>query len=287
MFELNDLLESLHVEQLDTYLFRGNTIKLPLPQVYGGQVLAQALNAASRTVSSERHPHSLHAYFLRRGDQDYPIIYDVDPIRDGGSFSTRRVVAKQKGKAIFNCSISFQIEEEGVEHQIDMPDGVPDPESLPRDCDLVRQLFSEDVLRRELLVIPDTVVDMRSVDPRYSVKPQPREPVKGFWLKFNGDLPEQTALHRTLLTYISDWGLLEAGFYPHPISFLTKGLQVASLDHAMWFHQAFRVDEWIYYHIDSPRAAHSRGFNRGSFYSREGRLIASSAQEGLMRIRKD
>lgn len=285
MFGLSDLLESLHVEQLDTFLFRGDTIKLPLPQVYGGQVLAQSLNAASRTVDGERHPHSLHAYFLRRGDQDHPIIYDVDPIRDGGSFSTRRVVAKQHGKAIFNCSISFQDIEQGMEHQMDMPEGVPEPESLESDSSFYRRVLPAEDLRRELLFIPDNVVDMRSVNHRHPLKASPQEPVKGFWLKFNGELPDQAALHRTLLTYISDWGLLEASFYPHPVGFLTKGLQVASLDHAMWFHQDFRLDEWVYYHIDSPRSAHSRGFNRGSFYSRDGCLIASSTQEGLMRIK--
>jgi acyl-CoA thioesterase-2 len=285
MFELNDLLESLHVEQLDILQFRGHTLKLPLPQVFGGQVLAQALNAATRTVDEERHPHSLHAYFLRRGDQDHPSVYDVDPIRDGGSFSTRRVVAKQSGKAIFNCSISFQIAEEGLEHQMDMPADIPDPSSLPNDDDLVRALLAGQEIRQEFFVIPERVVDMRSVNPRHPIVPKEQQPIKGFWFKFNGELPYQSTLHRTLLAYISDWGLMEAGLYPHAVGFLTKGLQAASLDHAMWFHTDFRVDEWIYYHVDSPRSAHARGFNRGSFYTREGVLIASSAQEGLMRVK--
>lgn len=287
MFGLDDLLENLQVEQLDTLLFRGLTLKLPLPQVYGGQVLAQALNAAARTVDPLRQPHSLHAYFLRRGDQDRPIIYDVDPIRDGGSFSTRRVVAKQYGKAIFNCSISFQIVEPGYEHQIDLPIDVPAPEGLEGDNDLVRRLFPNTSLQKLLAIIPDDVVDMRSVNPRNPVEPTQEKPQRGFWLKFKGELAHDPALHRTLLTYISDWGLMETGLYPHPIGFLSKGFQGASLDHAMWFHTDFRVDDWIYYHMDSPRSAHARGFNRGSFYTKDGQLIASSAQEGLMRVRDD
>ncbi|WP_339673536.1 acyl-CoA thioesterase II [Dasania marina] len=285
MFGIDDLLKNLQVEQLDTLLFRGQTLRLPLPQVYGGQVLAQALNAASRTVDPQRHPHSLHAYFLRRGDQDRPIIYDVDPIRDGGSFSTRRVVAKQNGKAIFNCAVSFQTVEPGLEHQIDLPIEVPPPEDLEGDNELVGRLFPNTGLQKVLAIIPDGVVDLRSVNPRNPITPTIEKPQRGFWLKFNGELANDPALHRTLLTYISDWGLMETGLYPHPIGFLSKGLQAASLDHAMWFHTDFRVDDWIYYHMDSPCSAHARGFNRGSFYTRGGQLIASSAQEGLMRVR--
>lgn len=285
MFSFKNLVDSLYVEQLDTYLFRGFTLKLPLPQVYGGQVLAQSLNAATRTVAEDRIPHSLHAYFLRRGDQDKPIIYDVDPIRDGGSFSTRRVVAKQNGKAIFNCSISFQALEKGLEHQMAMPDGVPMPEELEVDKTLASTVMPGFKALDAVKLAFDGVVGIRPTNPR-GAGVEGMEPVRGFWMKFNEALADDSMLHRTMLSYISDWGLMGTALYPQPTNIMEKGIQAASLDHAMWFHADFRLDDWVYYHMDSPVAAHGRGFNRGSFYTREGVLIASCAQEGLMRLKK-
>ncbi len=290
MFTLKDLTDCLHVEQLDRYLFRGHSLDLGLPRVFGGQVLAQALNAAYRTVETERRPHSLHAYFLRPGDNDLPIIFEVDPIRDGRSFTTRRVVAKQNGKAIFNCSISFQIIEPGLSHQIDLPIDVALPETLEPDVEWAKKLgqsgsgLTEAKYRAMMLLFNTDVVDMRSTHRMTTLEPTIDEPSHGFWFKFNGDIGDDPIIHRTLLAFISDKALMSTGLRPHPVSFISHKIIGASLDHAMWFHEDIRVDQWLYYYMDSPRSARARDFNRGSFYTREGGLIASSAQEGLIRV---
>ncbi|NIB44660.1 acyl-CoA thioesterase II [Pseudomaricurvus alkylphenolicus] len=286
MFDLDELMASLRVEQLDDLLFRGNSLPLKLPQVYGGQVMAQSLYAAACTVEADRLPHSLHGFFLRRGDVTRPIIFDVDPIRDGGSFTTRRVVAKQNGKAIFNCAVSFQKLEEGLEHQFDMPEGIPLPEELERDVDRFERYLNEHPERPIPFQIPVDVIDIRAVNPRNPHDPQAGEMEQGFWFKMVPRLDDQLIDHLTLLTYISDLGFMGTALRAHPVNFMVKGFQGASLDHAMWFHTQCRVDEWLYYHMDSPRSAHARGFNRGSIYSRDGVLVASTAQEGLMRLRK-
>lgn len=285
MYKLNQLLDTLEVEQLDKYLFRGNSLPLALPRVYGGQVLAQSINAAARTIESDRQPHSMHAYFLRPGDAKHPIIFDVDPIRDGGSFNTRRVVAKQNGSAIFNCSISFQKIEEGLEHQMDLPEGTPMPEELESDQIRNERIYAQTSDKGAPFIFPMSMVDIRSTQPQHPIDPVPAEPEHGFWFRFNGRLSDDVNVHRTLLTYISDYKLMTTGLRPHRVAGLMEKIQGASLDHSMWFHQNVRVDEWVYYHLDSPKSGGSRAFNRGSFYSYDGRLLASTAQEGLIRVR--
>ena len=261
-----------------------------LTRVFGGQVVGQALNAAVRTVGPERRPHSLHSYFLRPGDLSKQIIYEVDPIRDGRSFATRRVVAKQNGEAIFNASISFQTSEDGVSHQMDLPLDVPMPEDLRPDLEQAEHLAATikgvtvDALRAFTLMFDPEVVDLRTPNLLHLVKPDHYPPHYGFWFKFNKDIGDDPIAHRTALAFISDKGLMTTGLQPHKIDFTTHRLIGASLDHAMWFHGNICVDQWVYYHLDSPRSAHNRSFNRGSFYTREGELIASTAQEGLIRI---
>ncbi|WP_299980350.1 acyl-CoA thioesterase II [uncultured Pseudoteredinibacter sp.] len=285
MYKLNQLLDTLEVEQLDKYLFRGTSLPLALPRVYGGQVLAQAINAAARTIESDRQPHSMHAYFLRPGDAKRPIIFDVDPIRDGGSFNTRRVVAKQNGAAIFNCSISFQKVEKGLEHQMDLPAGTPMPDELESDQLRTERIYAGHADKSAPFIFPLSMVDIRSTQPQHPIDPEPAEPEHGFWFRFNGKLADNDNIHRTLLTYISDYKLMTTGLRPHRVPGLMEKIQGASLDHSMWFHNAVRVDEWIYYHLDSPKSGGSRAFNRGSFYSHDGLLLASTAQEGLIRVR--
>lgn len=285
MYKLNQLLDTLEVEQLDKYLFRGNSLPLALPRVYGGQVLAQSINAAARTIESDRQPHSMHAYFLRPGDAKHPIIFDVDPIRDGGSFNTRRVVAKQNGAAIFNCSISFQKAEDGLEHQMDLPTGTPMPEDLESDQLRNERIYAQTSDKSAPFIFPMSMVDIRSTQPQHPIDPAPAEPEHGFWFRFNGRLSDDVNVHRTLLTYMSDYKLMTTGLRPHRVAGLMEKIQGASLDHSMWFHQPVRVDEWTYYHLDSPKSGGSRAFNRGSFYSHDGRLLASTAQEGLIRVR--
>ncbi len=286
MFTLNELIENLEVEQLDTLLFRGTTLPHPLSHVFGGQVLAQALNAGARTVDIERRAHSLHAYFLRSGDVNHPIIYDVDPIRDGGSFSTRRVVAKQRGKAIFNCSISFQKIEAGFSHQMEMPAGTPEPETLESQTQVYARYAAESAIAGKPFAIPSEVVDIRSVYESNPFKPKTAEPVQGLWFKLHNKLGANPVIHQTLLAYISDMGLMTTGMLPHGASLMDGTIQGASLDHSMWFHSELNLDDWHYYHMDSPRAEHSRNFNRGSIYTREGVLVASTAQEGLVRVKR-
>ncbi len=284
MFDINQLLTNLRLEQLDDLLFRGQSLPLPLPKVYGGQVLAQAMSAASRTVGSDRIAHSMHAYFLRPGDGERPIIYDVDPIRDGNSFTTRRVVAKQGGKAIFNCAVSFQIPEPGVDHQMDMPEGIPDPESLPSTFHRVIQLAPSEPGGQQPFELPLEVVDIRRPEEGGAFVPVVAEPIQGYWFRFSGELDDQLSTHQTLLTYMTDKELMLTGLRVHGLSMLTPGIQLASLDHALWFHHPFRVDDWLYYHMDSPRSGHARHFSRGSIYTRQGVLVASCAQEGLVRL---
>jgi acyl-CoA thioesterase-2 len=277
---LEKLLNYLEVEQIDKYLFIGKSPSKPA-RVFGGQVLAQSLSSAIRTVEADRIPHSMHAYFLRPGDPSKQIVYEVDPIRDGKSFTTRRVVAKQNGRAIFNTSVSFQVGEAGFSHQIAMPD-VPPPEELET---------AEAALAKFAKENPDAIpfpltgpIERRSVNPRDRANPQPAEPVQHIWFKVKGDLGDDLSRHQTLLAYISDFGLLGTALYPHPVTPHSKGMQAASLDHALWFHRPFRVDDYLLYSLDSPTAAGGRGLARGSFYTRDGVLVASTAQEALIRL---
>jgi acyl-CoA thioesterase-2 len=279
--DLSTLLANLEVEQIDKYLFIGRSPRRP-ERVFGGQVLGQALNSAIRTVPEERTAHSMHAYFLRPGNPQKQIVYEVDPIRDGRSFTTRRVVAKQEGKAIFNTSISFQLYEEGLEHQVAMPEVTP-PEALESDAEYFDRLAKQ---RPDMFSTPRmSAIDRRPVTRRNHLDPKPTEPVQHIWFRAVGELGDDPRLHQTLLAFMSDFALLGAALLPHPYTGYSRELQLASLDHGLWFHRPFRADEYLLYSLDGPSASAGRGFSRGQFYSREGKLVASTVQESLIRRR--
>ncbi|WP_028238714.1 acyl-CoA thioesterase II [Stutzerimonas azotifigens] len=281
---LEALVELLTLEPIEENLFRGNSQDLGFRQLFGGQVLGQALSAASQTVAPERHVHSLHGYFLRPGDAQLPVVYLVDRVRDGGSFTTRRVSAVQKGQTIFTCSASFQIDEESFEHQLPMPE-VVGPEGLPTEMELAAQvahLMPEKM--REKFLCPKPI-EIRPVTYQNPLKPEPMEPIKHVWFRADGRLADIPALHKYLLAYASDFGFIGTALQPHAVTFWQPHMQLASLDHAIWFHRDLRVDEWLLYTSDSPWAGAGRGFARGSIFNRQGQLVASVAQEGLMRQR--
>jgi acyl-CoA thioesterase II len=277
--DLEKLLKFLEVERIDKYLFIGTSPKSP-SRVFGGQVLAQSLNAAIRTVEKKYHPHSMHAYFLRPGDPGKQIVYEVDPIRDGRSFTTRRVVAKQDGIPIFNTTVSFHIEEGGFSHQMDMT-AIPAPEELESDHDY--QLRMAAAHPDKIQVSKVQPIERRTYNRREVLDPQPQAPEQHMWFKVLGDLGDDPTKHLTLLAYISDYALLGAAMLPHPYNGHSDGMQIASLDHALWFHRPFKADEYLLYSMDSPNSFGSRGFSRGSFYTQDGILIASTAQESLLR----
>jgi len=282
---LDELVEQLALERIEENLFRGQSQDLGWGTVFGGQVLGQALSAAVQTVPTERHVHSLHAYFLRPGDVHKPIVYDVDRIRDGGSFTTRRVVAIQSGEPIFNVACSFHKEEEGVEHQNDMPE-VPAPETLLSEEAYYAQ-FDNPVAERLKARAQKRPFEMRVVAPPadpFNPTPQPAE--RKVWMRAQGTLPAQPSLHAYLLAYASDFAFVTTALLPHALNVHSAGMHVASIDHVMWFHRPFRVDEWFLYAMDSPSAGGARGLVRGSVFTQDGRLVASTAQEGLMRRRK-
>lgn len=279
---LDDLVKVMTLERLELDLFRGESRDIGSPQVFGGQVLGQALMAATATVEN-RVVHSLHAYFLRRGDFDLPIVYEVDRARDGGNFTMRRIVAIQKGQQIFNMSASFQSIEEGLGHQIDMTQ-VPPPENLPTMAEHYAPQAAHLPPMLTRLLERNRPFEFRPVDPPSFAKPQNLLPSKHVWFRAITALPEGEALHRCLLAYVSDFGLLDTALMPHLQQYMTSNIMMASLDHAMWFHAPVRVDQWLLYSTDSPSASGARGFARGSIFSREGRLVASTAQEGLMRV---
>jgi acyl-CoA thioesterase-2 len=274
------LLQILDLETIEVSLYRGRSPQVGWQRVFGGQVIAQALVAASRTVT-DRPVHSLQAYFLRPGDPAIPIVYEVDRIRDGGSFTTRRVLAIQHGEAIFSMSASFHRPEAGFEHQIPMPD-VPPPESVPVMDEAGLQQAPEAVRRYWQRERP---IELRPVDLRHYVSRVLLAPTQHIWVRANGELPEDPSLHAAVLAYMSDMTLLDTSLFAHGRSIFDRDLQLASLDHAMWFHRPVRADEWLLYAQDSPNTVGGRGFNRGSFYSRAGQLVASTAQEGLIRMR--
>lgn len=280
---LADLLTLLDLESIEKNIFRGQSRDIGTPQVFGGQVLGQALAAASHTVEG-REVHSLHAYFLKRGDVRAPIIYEVDRARDGGSFSNRRVVAIQHGEQIFNMTASFQEAEAGLEHQVAMPQ-VPGPGEL-RDLEaLAREFPGELPARMRRILAWERPVHVRPVDPRQFLARDSRAPVKQLWMKTTEPLPANSVLHQALLAYISDYELIGTVTLPHGLHASREGLQMASLDHAMWFHRPVRVDEWLLFALDSPAAAGGRGLARGYVFSEAGKLVATLAQEGLMRVR--
>jgi acyl-CoA thioesterase-2 len=263
---LNKLVKLLALETLEENLFRGQSENIGGPRVFGGQVIGQALTAAARTVPEKRFAHSLHAYFLRPGDMEYPIIYNVERTRDGGSFTTRRVVAIQKGEPIFDMALSFHKKEKGPSHQIDMSD-------IPAKH---RDFF-----------LRERPIEMRHL-PGESMFDEPTNqlPYKHVWMKAAGKLPDEVLQHQAILAYASDMGLLSTSMLPHKLSYAKGNVMSASLDHAMWFHRPFRADEWMLYSTDSPSASNARGFNRGSVYTEKGILVASAVQEGLMRVVK-
>ena len=274
------LLDHLDLEQIETNLFRGVSEESGMPRVFGGQVIGQALIAALRTVE-ERPCHSLHGYFLRPGDPTIPILYEVDRIRDGRSFTTRRVVAVQRGEAIFNMSASFQVHEEGLVHQSTMPD-VPGPDELPSDEELAASRIDSLPEHMREMMNRERPIEMKRVEPHDYMNPVKSPPVANVWFRAREGLSNDMAMHQCLLAYASDMGILSTCLLPHGKSFMTV-MMTASLDHAMWFHNDFRFDEWILFCQDSPAAAGARGFNRGTMYSQDGTLIASVAQEGLIR----
>lgn len=276
---LSDLLKILDLERIEDNLFRGESRDIGAPQVFGGQVLGQALVAASRTVEG-RLVHSLHAYFLRRGDLSVPIVFEVDRSRDGGSFTSRRVVAIQHGQPILTMSASFQVGEPGLDHQAPMPD-VPPPESLRDLADVETELVERMPDRLSGYFRNQRPFEFRAVNPEDYLTREKRPASKLVWFRVIGGLPDDQALHRCLLTYVSDYHLLPTATMPHGVVF--PDLQMASIDHAIWFHRDLRVDDWLLYAMDSPSASGARGFSRGAIYARDGRLVASVAQEGLMR----
>jgi len=281
---LEDLIGLLDLERIEADIFHNESRDIGTPQVFGGQVLGQALAAAGRTVE-DRFAHSLHAYFLRRGDVNAPIVYEVDRARDGASFSNRRVVAIQHGRQIFNMTASFQVVEDGLEHRVTAPE-VPEPEAL-RD-------FS-DARRRDMDKLPDSVRRVLEQRRPFLVRPvvsdgggsSGLEPVKLVWMKAVDELPDSPRLHHALLAYLSDFELLGTATLPHGGTSVIRGrLQMASLDHALWFHRPFRVDRWLLFSYDSPSASGARGLARGQVFDRQGTLVASTAQEGLIRVRE-
>ncbi|MBF0349445.1 MAG: acyl-CoA thioesterase II [SAR324 cluster bacterium] len=282
---LEELLSLLGLEKIEENLFRGKSQDLGFGNVFGGQVLGQSLSAASRTVEPRLSAHSMQGYFLRAGDSALPIVYQVDCIRDGKSFSTRRVMAIQKGQAIFSMSASFQIAEEGFEHQSSMPE-VQGPENFISDQERVRSI--KDKIPRVIRdkIICDKPIEIRQINPINPFSPEKQPPLKYSWFRAIDKLPDDPAIHKYMLAYASDFGLLGTALYPHGHTFWEPSMQVTSLDHAMWFHRDFRMDDWLLYVMDSPSASHARGFNRGSIFTREGKLVASTAQEGLIRLRQ-
>ncbi|GHC62867.1 acyl-CoA thioesterase [Streptomyces cinnamoneus] len=285
---LDDLLGLLDLEQIEQDIFRGTTAgQVLVPRVFGGQVAAQALVAAGRTVPADRPAHSLHSYFLRPGDPDVPIVYTVDRIRDGRSFTTRRVVAVQHGQPIFHLSASFQTQEEGLEHQEPMPPA-PDPLTLPTPAELLSRhagrLGGQEVVDR--ILEARGAVDLRYADaPPFASVGEPREPTSQVWFRTNGKLADDPLLHICLATYVSDMTLLDSVLLAHGRGGWAVGDVVgASLDHAMWFHRPFRADEWLLYDQESPTAQGGRGLARGRIFTADGRLAVSVIQEGVVRV---
>jgi acyl-CoA thioesterase-2 len=281
---LDQLLSILDLETLEHNLFRGLSPQVGWQRVFGGQVIGQALVAASRTVD-DRPAHSLHGYFLREGDLAVPIIYDVDRIRDGKSFSTRRVVAVQHGQAIFSMAVSFHRPEEGLEHQLPMPD-VPPPEELPSEAELKERLVGRLPPQVKAYWERERPIEIRPVDLSRYLSPEKRAPSQLVWIRANGMLGDDLALNQCVLAYASDFTLLDTALIAHGRFVFDPTLMLASLDHAIWFHRSFRVDDWLLYAQDSPSSSGGLAFCRGTLFTRGGVLVASTAQEGLVRERR-
>ena len=280
---VDELIELLTLERLEENLFRGQSRDIGTKYVFGGQVLGQALSAAQQTVDDERAVHSLHAYFLRAGDINAPIVFDVDRGRDGHSFSVRRVTAIQHGKPILVFASSFQKHEDGVSHQFHIPE-VPQPEDVEPPQPPSPEVLSHLSAKMQRWLSRMGPFEMRPVYPRDELKPSKRPPYQQVWFRLSGPIGDDVNLHRAMLAYASDFYLLGTSTFPHGISYYQPTVQMASLDHALWFHRPFRIDDWLLYSLDSPSASGARGLARGSIYTRDGVLVASVAQEGLIRV---
>jgi acyl-CoA thioesterase-2 len=278
---LNKLIAVLQLNKIGDNLFEGCSQDLGFKNVFGGQVCGQAMMAAYQTVD-DRIAHSMHGYFLRPGDHSFPIQYETQVLRDGGTFSARRVIAKQHDKEIFTLNASFQKEEQGLSHQFDIPDTTA-PENLISELEMRRRFkhLIPEKLREQFT--RDGPIEIRPVRPINYTDPDIRPPYKQNWFRAVAKLPDDLALHQCILTYASDFGLLGTSMLPHGVSFAQKGMQVASLDHAIWFHRPFRIDEWLLYDMDSPSASQGRGLNRGNIFNQKGELVASVCQEALIR----
>ena len=279
------LVALLDVEELDTDLYRGGRGDDGYGRVFGGQVLAQALQAAQRSTDDDKQAHSLHAYFMRPGAEEHPIIYRVVRDFDGKSFATRRVIATQKGVPILTLTCSLQRPEEGLAHQDAMPD-VPAPEDLKSDLQIRLETAEHMPERFRANFTRPRMIESRPVNPRSWFKPEKQEPRQANWFRVVAPVGDDQALHRAILTYASDMSLLGTATLAHGVNWMTHKLQTASLDHAVWLHEPFRADDWLLYVCDSPWSGHARGFNRGKIYARDGRLVASCTQEGLIRLRE-
>lgn len=279
------LLETLDLEPLEINLFRGRSPKVGWQRVFGGQVIGQSLVAAQRTVDPEHRVHSLHAYFMRPGDPENPIVYEVDRIRDGGSFTTRRIVAIQHGKAIFSMSASFQIREEGLEHAFEMPD-IPHPDQLVSEKELAEQFIDHAPENVRKYWQRERPIELRPTDLTHYVSKKKLPPLQNVWFRATGRLPSDPAIQEAVLAYASDMTLLDTSLFAHGRAVFDPQLQVASLDHAMWFHRPLNMEAWHLYTQDSPNASGARGLTRGSIFSADGALVASTAQEGLIRLKR-
>ena len=281
---MQELLAILDLERLEHNLFRGRSPQTAWQRVFGGQTIGQALVAAQRTVDADRQVHSLHGYFMRPGDTKVPIVYEVDRIRDGGSFTTRRVVAVQHGKAIFSLEASFQLTEPGLDHQFPMPLDVPPPEELETQRELLEHMDNvPDTIRR--FWARERPLEIKPVNLEHYTSRDKLPPRQNIWLRTTGPVPDQWPLRAAVLAYLSDMTLLDTSTFAHGRAVFDPDLQVASLDHAMWFHREHPLDDWLLYTQDSPSASGARGLTRGAIYGRDGVLIASVAQEGLIRLR--
>ena len=282
---MKQLLDILDLERIDDNVFRGRSPQVGWQRVFGGQVVAQAMVAAQRTVSNDRHVHSIHCYFLRPGDPEVPIEYHVDTLRNGMSFTTRRVVAMQRGKAIFSLAGSFQVDEEGLEHFIPAPLDIPTPDELEGDLERVQKI--KDNLPEHIRKYwgKERPFELRPVSLKHYISNEPLPPRQDMWLKATGNVPEDRPLQSSVLGYLSDMTLLDTSLFAHGKSIFDGDLQVASLDHSMWFHRKPDLDKWLLYTQDSPNSSGARGLTRGCLYGEDGTLIASVAQEGLIRPR--
>ncbi|HBK55212.1 MAG TPA: acyl-CoA thioesterase II [Xanthomonadales bacterium] len=283
---VDELLDLLRLEPLEDNLFRGASRDIGTKYVFGGQVLGQALSAAQRTVEPDRAVHSLHAYFLRAGDVGSPIVYDVDRTRDGKSFSVRRVSAIQHGQPILVFAASFQRPEPGAEHQISMPE-VPAPDELPEPEPLAPEVMARLPAKLQRWLSRRGPFEFRPVYPRNELQPSKQPPYQQVWFRLGARIGDDPAQHRSLLAYASDFHLIGTTTFPHGISYLQPNVQMASLDHALWFHRPFRIDQWLLYACDSPTAQGARGLARGLIYDTAGRLVAATAQEGMIRVLSD